>query len=155
MSRRFSFFRAKTAKNSRLKLLLLVPPPFLFPLSSFSFVYSHPSYVFFGIFHNFLFFEIIFSSLLFIFFLFPSFWQFSLCLPFFGFNYSDSGLTLFFVFVFLAVLLIMFNKAVLSSYNFPYANVITLFQVPSLLSCSDGLSYTFLSYGCFSPFLRN
>ena len=63
---------------------------------------------------------------------------------FFGFNYSDSGLTIFF-----AVLLILFNKAVLSSYNFPYANVITLFQVPSLLSCSDGLSYTFLSYKLF------
>ncbi|KAF2318079.1 hypothetical protein GH714_041426 [Hevea brasiliensis] len=33
-----------------------------------------------------------------------------------------------------AVLLVMFNKAALSSYNFPHANVITLFQ--SLCSCS-------------------
>ncbi|KAJ9688712.1 hypothetical protein PVL29_014386 [Vitis rotundifolia] len=30
-----------------------------------------------------------------------------------------------------AILLILFNKAVLSSYNFPYANVITLFQMIS------------------------
>jgi hypothetical protein len=36
-----------------------------------------------------------------------------------------------------AVLLILFNKAALSSYNFPSANVITLFQVdlPELTCC--------------------
>ncbi|CAN1786793.1 UDP-N-acetylglucosamine transporter UGNT1 [Linum perenne] len=33
-----------------------------------------------------------------------------------------------------AVLLVMFNKAALSSYGFPYANVITLFQEPSYLT---------------------
>ena len=117
-----------------LSLLFLLPIPFLvmstlavftifffvFFLSLYflSFSYSHPSY----------------ASCLAVFTM----------AAFFGFNYSDSGLTIFF-----AVLLILFNKAVLSSYNFPYANVITLFQVPSLLSCSDGLSYTFLSYKLF------
>lgn len=34
-----------------------------------------------------------------------------------------------FFFCFVAVLLILFNKAALSSYGFPCANVITLFQV--------------------------
>lgn len=32
------------------------------------------------------------------------------------------------------VLLVMFNKAALSSYSFPHANIITLFQVIGLLS---------------------
>ncbi|XP_047320697.1 UDP-N-acetylglucosamine transporter UGNT1-like [Impatiens glandulifera] len=42
-----------------------------------------------------------------------------------------------YVCVFIAVLLIIFNKAVLSSFNFPYANVITLFQI----TCSCFLLY--------------
>ncbi|KAJ0986550.1 hypothetical protein J5N97_004906 [Dioscorea zingiberensis] len=36
-----------------------------------------------------------------------------------------------------AVLLVMFNKAALSSYNFPFANVITLFQ----MICSTAILY--------------
>lgn len=45
-----------------------------------------------------------------------------------------------------AVLLLMFNKAALSSYNFPCANVITLFQVEDLL-IPNGINYI--------PFLVN
>lgn len=36
---------------------------------------------------------------------------------------------LLYCFLFSAVLLVLFNKAALSSYSFPCANVITLFQV--------------------------
>lgn len=130
----FHFHSSSSFFFLSLSLLFLLPIPilvmstlavftiffFVFFLSLYflSFSYSHPSY----------------ASCLAVFTM----------AAFFGFNYSDSGLTIFF-----AVLLILFNKAVLSSYNFPYANVITLFQVPSLLSCSDGLSYTFLSYKLF------
>ncbi|XP_065850223.1 UDP-N-acetylglucosamine transporter UGNT1 isoform X2 [Euphorbia lathyris] len=38
------------------------------------------------------------------------------------------------VFIYFAVLLVMFNKAALSSFNFPSANVITLFQMISSVS---------------------
>lgn len=125
LSRGFSFARVKTAKNSRLKLLLMSSLAvfifFLFFLLSsllLSFSYSHHSYA--------------------------SFLAVLVMDCLFGSNYSDSGLTFLW-----AVLLIMFNKAVLSSYSFPYANVITLVQVLSWLSCSDGLSYTFLCYELF------
>ncbi|XWS72959.1 hypothetical protein CRYUN_Cryun02cG0084000 [Craigia yunnanensis] len=37
-------------------------------------------------------------------------------------------------YMFSAVLLVLFNKAALSSFSFPYANMITLFQVDHLLS---------------------
>ncbi|KMZ68662.1 UDP-sugar transporter-like protein [Zostera marina] len=45
-----------------------------------------------------------------------------------------------------AVLLVMFNKAALSSYNFPCANVITLFQ----MICSTCLLYTMRSFKLIS-----
>lgn len=45
-----------------------------------------------------------------------------------------------------AVLLVMFNKAVLSSYNFPSANVITLFQIIT----STAILYTLRSWNIIS-----
>lgn len=41
----------------------------------------------------------------------------------------------------ITVLLVMFNKAALSSYKFPSANVITVLQVGTLLSTSFILEY--------------
>ncbi|KAG1363223.1 Nucleotide-sugar uncharacterized transporter 3 [Cocos nucifera] len=43
-------------------------------------------------------------------------------------NFEDHTLAIFFI-ICMIVLLVMFNKAALSSYNFPCANVITLFQM--------------------------
>eukprot|EP00245_Coleochaete_scutata_P009792 TRINITY_DN3309_c0_g2_i1.p1 TRINITY_DN3309_c0_g2~~TRINITY_DN3309_c0_g2_i1.p1 ORF type:complete len:335 (+),score=44.64 TRINITY_DN3309_c0_g2_i1:159-1163(+) len=55
---------------------------------------------------------------------------------------SKKGIIVALAYMTCAVMLVMFNKAALSSYNFPYVNVITLLQ----MVCSNILLYTLRSW---------